>query len=225
MLDWHCQSTISYQATGHTHSSVRASSPHGRASPGSKTKTPEFLKFPKAPENSNSTTRRLWSVKKKVPRQSKCRPRPIFWKIFFFGKKLTLQGINISPLIRHIWRWFSFSPGGICEFPGGYLNCISSAFPRLSAMPPRQASNARASAGRPRWDLKFCWENMEETQEGIFHEFQASTASWWGVKVWSFFFWPKTLSWCKGTLTLYWKDMSVMQFFWLKYVSTMFKYT
>ena len=29
----------------------------------------------------------------------------------------TLQGINISPyipLIRHIWRWFSFSPGGIC---------------------------------------------------------------------------------------------------------------
>ena len=25
----------------------------------------------------------------------------------------TLQGINISPFFWHIWRWFSFSPGGI----------------------------------------------------------------------------------------------------------------
>ncbi len=23
------------------------------------------------------------------------------------------------PLTRHFWRWFSFSPGGICWFPGG----------------------------------------------------------------------------------------------------------
>ena len=24
------------------------------------------------------------------------------------------------PLPRHFWRWVSFSPGGICYFPGGY---------------------------------------------------------------------------------------------------------
>ena len=27
---------------------------------------------------------------------------------------------NISHLSRHFWRWFSFSPGEICSFPGGY---------------------------------------------------------------------------------------------------------
>ena len=31
----------------------------------------------------------------------------------------TLQGTNIT-LQRHLWRWFSLSKGGICQFPGGY---------------------------------------------------------------------------------------------------------
>ncbi len=30
-----------------------------------------------------------------------------------------LLGTNISPSQRHIWRWFSFSQGGICWFPRG----------------------------------------------------------------------------------------------------------
>ena len=34
----------------------------------------------------------------------------------------TLLGTNILyPLKSPFWRWFSFSPGGICSFPGGYL--------------------------------------------------------------------------------------------------------
>ena len=33
----------------------------------------------------------------------------------------TLQG---TPDFRHIWRWCSFSPGGICEFPGGYPSLL-----------------------------------------------------------------------------------------------------
>ena len=170
MLNWHCQSTISYQATGHTHSSVRASSPHGRASPGSKTKTCGFLKFPKAPQ---PTTRQLDNSsalecqQKRYLAKANAVRDPSFGRLFFW-KKLTLQGINISTLIRHIWRWFSFPQVGYVNFRGGYLNCNSSAFPRLSAMPPRQASNARASAGRPRWDLKFRWENHGGNPRGNF---------------------------------------------------------
>ena len=32
-----------------------------------------------------------------------------------------LLGTNIPPKPRRFWRWFSFSPGGICSFPEGYF--------------------------------------------------------------------------------------------------------
>ena len=37
--------------------------------------------------------------------------------------RVTLQGTNLTyPPNMAFWRWFSFSPGGICWFPGGYEN-------------------------------------------------------------------------------------------------------
>ncbi len=35
------------------------------------------------------------------------------------SKESTLQGTITYPPKRHFWRWFSFSWGGICQFPGG----------------------------------------------------------------------------------------------------------
>ena len=39
-----------------------------------------------------------------------------FWELPF--RELTY------PIKNHFWRWFSFSQGGICEFPGEYPNAF-----------------------------------------------------------------------------------------------------
>ena len=37
------------------------------------------------------------------------------------NKEVTLLRTITYPLPRHFWRWFSFSPGGTCWFPGEYV--------------------------------------------------------------------------------------------------------
>ena len=50
---------------------------------------------------------------------------PVCGSVFFCGKEACLGipswGTNISPHPRHVWRWFSFPQGGMCEFPGGCI--------------------------------------------------------------------------------------------------------
>ena len=46
--------------------------------------------------------------------------------------KSTLQGTNISPFKGHLWRWFSFSWGGICDRSlGGTIFVVSPSGPSL----------------------------------------------------------------------------------------------
>ena len=41
------------------------------------------------------------------------------WRVCSLGWGVTCRDLTY-PLPRHLWRWFSFSPDGICQFPGGY---------------------------------------------------------------------------------------------------------